>query len=301
MNMKQINLTKEEVFELLINSKTKKEFCNALGYKDYRSLQKICQRFDLDPNDLGKISGKIGEPPKERDVFGQLTVIEVNCSKDKKGERYSKCMCSCGQTVTVRNDFLKRGHTKTCGCGCGRDERNKIKEGMIFGRLTVIKERYYIDKAHGDIYSLCQCECGNVVKVRNNCLRRGQSSCGCLLSKGEELITKTLSKMNIPFETQYIFPDLKGKSHYPLRFDFAVFNKDGTLNCLIEYQGSQHYALSKSGRYSSEEKLKLLKEYDTKKQEYCSKKNISLFAIPYWEYEKINEQYLNELINSVNV
>lgn len=54
------------------------------------------------------------------------------------------------------------------------------------------------------------------------------------------LIERYLINHNIQFQRQFTFQDLRGKK-YPLRFDFAVFEDDGTLQCLIEYQGEQHF------------------------------------------------------------
>lgn len=55
------------------------------------------------------------------------------------------------------------------------------------------------------------------------------------MSKGEERIAKLLSRANYSFEREYIIQDVRGKK--PLRYDFAVFNKDGSIKCLIEFEG----------------------------------------------------------------
>lgn len=52
-------------------------------------------------------------------TFGRLTVIKraepaVQPAGQKKLQYL--CKCSCGNTVTVRVDNLKKGHTKSCGC-----------------------------------------------------------------------------------------------------------------------------------------------------------------------------------------
>lgn len=44
----------------------------------------------------------------------RLTVLEFAYTKDKQS--YWKCVCDCGNTVTVIGDYLKRGNTKSCGC-----------------------------------------------------------------------------------------------------------------------------------------------------------------------------------------
>jgi hypothetical protein len=67
-------------------------------------------------------------------------------------------------------------------------------------------------------------------------LRSGDTcSCGCIFSKGEAKVEKCLKEMNIFFKREYSFEDLKTDKNYPMRFDFAIFNKNNTLQCLIEY------------------------------------------------------------------
>ena len=60
-------------------------------------------------------------------------------------------------------------------------------------------------------------------------------------SRGEIKIEEILRENEIPFKMEYIFPDLKSTGGRPLRFDFAIFDDDGNIDFLIEYQGKQHY------------------------------------------------------------
>lgn len=46
--------------------------------------------------------------------FNRLTVIEYSHKKGNK--KYYLCDCSCGNRVYVRQDKIKSGHTKSCGC-----------------------------------------------------------------------------------------------------------------------------------------------------------------------------------------
>ena len=57
-------------------------------------------------------------------------------------------------------------------------------------------------------------------------------------SRGEILIHEILEDAGLNFEEEYIFPELKSNNGRPLRFDFAVFDDDGNIDFLIEYQGS---------------------------------------------------------------
>ena len=60
-------------------------------------------------------------------------------------------------------------------------------------------------------------------------------------SRGEIKIEEILEEAGLPFKMEYIFPDLKSPNGRPLRFDFVVFDDDGKIDFIIEYQGKQHY------------------------------------------------------------
>ena len=66
---------------------------------------------------LGKTMG--GKRLTEADgigrVFGRLTVVGW-AHKDKRGHQLWKCLCSCGNYITVEMQPLNIGRTKSCGC-----------------------------------------------------------------------------------------------------------------------------------------------------------------------------------------
>ena len=109
-------------------------------------------------------------------------------------------------------------------------------------------------------------------------------------SRGEIKIEEILTQAGLSFEEEYIFPDLISSNGRPLRFDFAVFDDNGDLDFLIEYQGIQHYEpKSKFGGYSG---LRKQQYNDMKKREYCAKHNIPLIASPYWDEGRVNYDYI---------
>ena len=94
----------------------------------------------------------------------------------------------------------------------------------------------------------------------------------------------------LSFQEEYSFPDLVSSSGRPLRFDFAIFDDNGDLDFLIEFQGIQHYeAKSKFGGSSG---LRKQQFNDMQKREYCRKHNIILLAIPYYDEGKIDYDYI---------
>jgi hypothetical protein len=56
-------------------------------------------------------------------------------------------------------------------------------------------------------------------------------------SRGEIKIEEILSEAGLNFEEEYSFKNLTSASGTPLRFDFCVFDDDGNIDFLIEFQG----------------------------------------------------------------
>ena len=175
--------------------------------------------------------------------MGYLTVIDANnYHLGKDNSLASKCRCICGEETIVRNNSLRSGNTTSCGCMAGRTKNSRINNGDVFDYLTVIDaNNYHLGKDNG-LASKCRCICGKEKIIRNNSLRKGDTtSCGCRkISKGEEQIQKFLDRNNIIYKSQYTFQDLKSSSN-TLSFDFAIFDNYNKLKFLIEYQGEQHY------------------------------------------------------------
>ena len=205
------------------------------------------------------------------------------------------CKCDCGNYVSVVGKDLRRGATQSCGC-LQKEKTSKANSnnliGQRYGKLVVVEQA---PSKKQRTYWKCKCDCGNEVVVCARELSAGDTkSCGCLYSKGEHLIYTILTNANINFQKEFIFCDLKTNNNQPQRFDFAIFDKQNNLKCLIEYDGKQHF--SSSGGWNSEENLKLTQQRDEEKNNYCKNNKIPLIRIPYTDYDKIDFKYLEERI-----
>lgn len=71
-------------------------------------------------------------------VFERLTVIAPAPYRNHVG--YSKCQCSCGNVVEVRNSALLDGNTKSCGCLNREVQKQQHKENRyeIHGDVTIM-------------------------------------------------------------------------------------------------------------------------------------------------------------------
>ena len=109
-------------------------------------------------------------------------------------------------------------------------------------------------------------------------------------SRGEIKIEDILKMANLPFEMEYSFADLVSSSGRPLRFDFVVFDDDGDIDFLIEYQGIQHYEAK--SKFGGAKGLYRQKYNDQKKRSYCAAHGYTLVIIPYWEENLIDYDYI---------
>ena len=228
--------------------------------------------------------------------FGRLLVIEQDTTKPTGSGKpvYWKCKCECSNICSVRYDKLVNGEVRSCGC-LSKEIRTALflddLTGKRFGKLEVIMRDP--DMPHGKAipaYWICQCDCGNMVTVRADHLKNGTTtSCGCINSKGEMIIKKILADNNIKFKSQVRFKDLRGKANSYLFFDFAIYNEDNSLKCLVEYQGLQHY---QPYHFDSQERFEARQLSDQRKRDYCKQHNIKLFEIKYTDYDKLSFEYL---------
>ena len=112
-------------------------------------------------------------------------------------------------------------------------------------------------------------------------------------SRGQIKIADILKENGLNFVEEYSFSDLVSESGRPLRFDFAVFDDEGELDFLIQFQGIQHYKpKSKFGGFAG---LRKQQYNDMKKREYCKKHGYNLIAIPYIDEGRINYDYIMKL------
>ena len=109
-------------------------------------------------------------------------------------------------------------------------------------------------------------------------------------SRGEIKICDILDAAGLNYIEEYSFPDLVSSSGRPLRFDFAVFDDNGDLDFLIEYQGIQHYEAK--SKYGGAKGLYRQKYNDEQKRFYCKKHGITLIAIPYWDENILDYDYI---------
>lgn len=113
--------------------------------------------------------------------FTRLVVIRETVKRN--GKQYALCRCDCGTEREVDIYGLLAGRTKSCGC-LSRENLELGRQaldltGQTFGRLTA---KYRDGSKYGGALWVCECKCGNIVKVPAGDLVHGNTtSCGCAL------------------------------------------------------------------------------------------------------------------------
>ncbi len=164
------------------------------------------------------------------------------------------------------------------------------------GGTQLINTEEFIKRAreiHGDLYNydqvkyinsnnyiLINCKEHGLFKQKPPYHLCGQGCPHCNVSVGELQIMKFLKDNNIIFISQYSFDDLKYIKL--LYFDIAIFDKNGKLLCLIEYNGIQHYVYNEF-YHKTLEGFELHKYKDKLKIDYTISHEIPLFIIRYDE------------------
>lgn len=308
MKEKWENFTEEELKEIFENSKSYSEIAQKLGYAyggtSLKKIKNIAKKFGFSLN--LQTSTKAEQEQKRNDIigkqFGYLTVLSLDEQKTKETNKiHFLCQCNCKDKniVSVRYDALVDKKRPTMSCGClqrekAQEQGNKNRydyTGQKINELSVIEYDADNSKIHNRPYWKCKCSCGRKLSVSGIALSRGQISCGHINSLGEYNVSQILQKLKINFVPQYFDKNLIGDTK-ELKFDFYLPKQ----NIIIECQGQQHYFPVEI--FGGKEQFKKQAKYDQKKKDYCKSNNIKLIEIPYQDYDKLNEEYLLNLINS---
>lgn len=134
-----------------------------------------------------------------------------------------------------------------------------LKCDIVFKTLP----RHFDNESVKDVYGKCP-----------NCVRR--------FSNGENKVYNIIRRLGYSIVPEYKFSDCVDVK--PLRFDFALFDSDNKLVCLIEYQGKQHYEYN-DFFFEDRQHYERVINRDDIKRKYCKDNKHILIEVPYWEKE----------------
>lgn len=216
---------------------------------------------------LAKYNDKI----KDRNV---LFISEYSKSSEKIKIKF----LDCGH----ENEMLPGNFVKGYGCKFCSGNQRKTNEQFLkdFYNSEYANEYEVLSEYNG---------ANNKITVKHNCsykyqvtpskfINSGKRCPKCNFSKGEKHIEEFLVNHNANFETQYKIDKCRIKNALP--FDFAIFDNDNKLVCLVEYQGEQHFRAREF--FGGEEGFQYQLKRDKVKKDFCVDNKIPLIEIPYW-------------------
>lgn len=127
--------------------------------------------------------GKVRDLTGQR--FGKLTALYMTGKRTPKRSVVWRCVCDCGNEVSLPGNALTTGNTSSCGClrnggvGGGIGGGKPIDHtGQRFGRLVAVK-RVGSNNTRDSLW-LMACDCGNTcVKDIGAVIAGYITSCGC--------------------------------------------------------------------------------------------------------------------------
>lgn len=210
--------------------------------------------------------------------------------KTKIKIKHNKCGCIFEMLPSMF--LLGQGCPKCKNLKTTKTHSRFIEEvNEIYGNKFTVLSRYV--NSYTKIKIKCN-KCGYISEKTPNSLLKGDGCINCTpcnTSKGVIKIEKYLDDKGIKYLKEYTFDDCKDKGH--LRFDFAIFDKNNSLYCLIEFDGEQHFRYTKF--FGNKERFYDLKVKDAIKNQYCKNNKIKLVRIYFRDEKNINKILSKEL------
>lgn len=230
---------------------------------------------------------------KVEEIHGKeyKVLTEYKTVKDKVKVKHIYCE----EEYFVRPDSLLRG-SKCSKCVYRKYSKENKK--------TTKEYKIEVEKTTQGKYSIVSNYKGvrEKIKIRHNeckheffttpfSFNRGLKCPNCNYYKGEKTVEDILKSMNLKYETQKKFKDLKNINS--LSYDFYL----PKYNILIEYQGKQHYEPIEF--FGGQKTFIKQQKNDKIKREYALKNNLYLLEIPYtkFTFEDIEEEIKEKLSN----
>ena len=187
---------------------------------------------------------------------GRLTVLEKTQERKRRYILW-RCRCDCGKEVLAEGYRLKNHLIMSCGCLRGSD-RPRDLSGLKFGRLTVIRKLK--ERRGARRLWLCECSCGNQVKVTGDALLSGSTtSCGCMrldsLAKVRETYGKAETRLHLINDTCVERISRSGLQKNNTSGHTGVQKRGDKWVAVITFQKS-HYYLGRFEKYEDAVKVR---------------------------------------------
>ncbi|MFA1738007.1 hypothetical protein [Lysinibacillus fusiformis] len=262
---------------VLAKKSTKCEKCNLKNIAGHNKLT------DIDYQKIKKENG--------------INIVNIEKYQDSSTRILHICP-DCNKEWNVSPSHVLSKNSERCE-SCSyiyRSQKRLLSEEEIHQKVEELNCTWISGNYKGnDSLLTFKCECGKNFRKRYSDFRNGWNRCTiCMksLSTGEHAIKKWLEIHNIPFVHQQKFDDLRGKRKMPLSYDFAVYNEQGDIRCLIEYDGAYHfkpmYSFHKD-KIIAEKSFEETQTRDKIKTVYAKKMDIPLIRLSGTQYKYLDK------------
>ena len=194
-------------------------------------------------------------------------------------------------TIKCKNDHIIKKSVKsirsnkmTC-LECYGKKKKELEEVLLIFEKEGYNVIYHDGYENNQSRFTLVCKNGHKRNTTFASFQQGDKSCGFCsentnrVSRGEREIARYLEERKIEYIYQYKIEECRLKM--PLPFDFYL----PKYNLLVEFDGELHYKII--DYFGGLDKFISRKIGDITKNWYCSKNNIPLLRIPYWELNNI--------------
>lgn len=295
---KTTNIFKSEV-KSLCNDEYKVLSEYEANKKKVKFLHKTCGHiFEMKPNDFlygHRCPNCFGAKKKTTDLFnkevdtltnGEYSIVSEYESAMKKVKILHN---ECGYIFEMKPNSFVNG----CRCpSCAIEKRAKVNrkthDEFLSSVFNLVGDEYLVSSNSSYFNNKTKIlfkhtKCNSEFKMAAANFLAGQRCPCCSESKGEKQIEIFLLEKKINFQKQYTFENLKRK-----RFDFLILDSNNKIKFVLEYDGEFHFKPFSNTKRSLE-KFERQKLSDKEKDNFCLKNKISLFRIPYWYFDNIEE------------
>jgi len=216
----------------------------------------------------------------------EKTYTDAGCKlitrTDIRTHKRLEFICSCGKTYKkVYSQFKYAPFCKKCGNKQAADKNRYtyeyIKSYFEQHGCKLLSEIYINNNTKLEYI----CVCGTTSWIPFRQFQAGQR-CGCIKSRGENVMRETLDRLGFEFDPQHKYDDCRHVD--VLRFDFYVITNDGLI-FLIEFDGSQHF--EPNVIFGGDARFKNQIKCDNIKNRYAINNGIPMLRISHEEVEHI--------------
>lgn len=287
-----------------VEVKVKCDICNKEFSRKYSKYIKSNKKYGYDTCNNCKTfkiaeALKISEEDFDKRLFeSNNTIVRKESYKNIDYKILFKCKVCNNEWYTYPYFLIKNNPCGCPKCSYTNNGLKRVKDHNTFiNEVNILGNNEYqvlskYERSNKKIL-IEHTVCGTKYKVMPNKFLQGRRCPVCSESKGEQKIRLWLTTNNYNFDSQESFNNLLGNNNGLLRFDFVVYDENKNINCLIEFDGEQHYKWIEG--MMTKKQFETLKIHDRRKNKYCKSNNINLLRIPYWDFDNI-EEILNKKI-----